>query len=286
MLEPLAEELGATSPRRRPDTERARSSGWRAEAGEVDILVANAALPACGLLETFTVEEIDRALDVNLRAPIVLARRCSCRRWSSAGAGISCSSPRSRARRPRPAPRSTTPRSSACAASPQRCAPTCTAAAWASRAIFPGFISDAGMFADADVRAAAGRRHAHAGGRRAGGRQRDRAQPRRGRRGAALTAGRRGVRRPRARARRRRGARRLGSDEIARARGGGPAPPNAERPRRRPAIRTAERCSCSSAWLLVARAAARSERPRQNAAGARPPRRTSAASRSRSLCGA
>jgi short-subunit dehydrogenase len=44
------------------------------EAGEVDILVANAALPASGTLESFSVEEIDRALDVNLRAPMVLAR--------------------------------------------------------------------------------------------------------------------------------------------------------------------------------------------------------------------
>jgi len=40
----------------------------------VDVLVANAALPASGLLSSFSVEEIDRALAVNLRAPIVLAR--------------------------------------------------------------------------------------------------------------------------------------------------------------------------------------------------------------------
>jgi uncharacterized protein len=44
-----------------------------AEAGEVDILVANAALPAAGTLDSFTMEEIDRALNVNLRAPIALA---------------------------------------------------------------------------------------------------------------------------------------------------------------------------------------------------------------------
>lgn len=44
------------------------------EAGEVDILVANAGLPASGTLESFNVQEIDRALDVNLRAPMVLAR--------------------------------------------------------------------------------------------------------------------------------------------------------------------------------------------------------------------
>lgn len=44
-----------------------------AAAGEVDVLVANAALPAVGRLESFTPEQRDRALDVNLRAPIALA---------------------------------------------------------------------------------------------------------------------------------------------------------------------------------------------------------------------
>jgi len=43
------------------------------EAADVDILVANAGLPAAGVLESFTVDEIDRALDVNMRAPIMLA---------------------------------------------------------------------------------------------------------------------------------------------------------------------------------------------------------------------
>ncbi len=42
-------------------------------AGDVDVLLANAALPAAGRLESFSAEEVDRALDVNLRAPIVLA---------------------------------------------------------------------------------------------------------------------------------------------------------------------------------------------------------------------
>lgn len=44
------------------------------ESGEVDVLVANAALPASGTLDDFTAVEIDRALDVNLRAPIMLAK--------------------------------------------------------------------------------------------------------------------------------------------------------------------------------------------------------------------
>jgi uncharacterized protein len=44
------------------------------EAGPVDVLVANAGIPGSGRIESFTVEEIDRAIDVNLRAPMVLAR--------------------------------------------------------------------------------------------------------------------------------------------------------------------------------------------------------------------
>ena len=44
------------------------------EAGDVDVLVANAALPGSGRLEDYGVDGIDRVLDVNLRAPIVLAR--------------------------------------------------------------------------------------------------------------------------------------------------------------------------------------------------------------------
>jgi uncharacterized protein len=44
------------------------------EAGPVDVLVANAGLPASGALDSFSLEQLDRALDVNLRAPMVLAR--------------------------------------------------------------------------------------------------------------------------------------------------------------------------------------------------------------------
>ena len=43
-------------------------------AGRVDILVHNAALPGSGRLESFTEEQIDRVLDVNLRAGIMLTR--------------------------------------------------------------------------------------------------------------------------------------------------------------------------------------------------------------------
>ena len=43
------------------------------QAGTVDVLVANAALPGTGRFDSFTPEQVDRALDVNLRAPIQLA---------------------------------------------------------------------------------------------------------------------------------------------------------------------------------------------------------------------
>ncbi|WP_068270839.1 SDR family NAD(P)-dependent oxidoreductase [Aldersonia kunmingensis] len=42
---------------------------------DTDILVANAALPAVGRLEDFTPEELDRALEVNLRVPMLLTQR-------------------------------------------------------------------------------------------------------------------------------------------------------------------------------------------------------------------
>jgi uncharacterized protein len=41
---------------------------------DVDVVVANAGMPGSGALDSFSEDEIDRVLDVNLRAPIVLAR--------------------------------------------------------------------------------------------------------------------------------------------------------------------------------------------------------------------
>jgi short-subunit dehydrogenase len=45
-----------------------------ADAGDVDVLVANAGLPGTGLLTDFSEEEIDRLLRVNLESPIRMAR--------------------------------------------------------------------------------------------------------------------------------------------------------------------------------------------------------------------
>jgi uncharacterized protein len=51
----------------RPEVERL------AELREIDVLVANAALPAAGRLQTFSARDLDRALEVNVRAPMQLA---------------------------------------------------------------------------------------------------------------------------------------------------------------------------------------------------------------------
>jgi short-subunit dehydrogenase len=73
VLEPLAEELGARAVgcdlANREDLSR-----LIAEAGDVDVLVANAALPASGALTELTQEQIDKMLEVNLRAPVTIAR--------------------------------------------------------------------------------------------------------------------------------------------------------------------------------------------------------------------
>jgi uncharacterized protein len=72
-LEPLAAEVGG----RAVAADLSDPAGVErllAEAGPIDVLVANAGLPGSGALDSFTVEQIDRALAVNLRAPMVLAR--------------------------------------------------------------------------------------------------------------------------------------------------------------------------------------------------------------------
>jgi short-subunit dehydrogenase len=72
VLEPLAAEVGGRAVvcdlADREDLDR-----LLAEAGAVDVLVANAANPASGLLTDLSQEQIDRMLEVNLRAPIALA---------------------------------------------------------------------------------------------------------------------------------------------------------------------------------------------------------------------
>jgi uncharacterized protein len=74
-LEELAGRLGGRAEVAAADLAERDGPARLAEAtGHVDVLVANAALPASGRVEDFAPEEIDRAIDVNLRAPIQLTR--------------------------------------------------------------------------------------------------------------------------------------------------------------------------------------------------------------------
>ncbi|MFC5744905.1 SDR family NAD(P)-dependent oxidoreductase [Actinomadura rugatobispora] len=79
VLEPLAEKItkrtGVRAIALAADlADRDAPADLLERAGDIDVLVANAALPASGLLADYSVTEIDRALDVNLRAPIVMAK--------------------------------------------------------------------------------------------------------------------------------------------------------------------------------------------------------------------
>jgi short-subunit dehydrogenase len=73
VLEPLAAELGARA-LACDLADRAAVQRLALDAGAVDVLVANAGVPASGMIDDLGLDAIDRALDVNLRAPLVLAR--------------------------------------------------------------------------------------------------------------------------------------------------------------------------------------------------------------------
>ncbi|MDX6652302.1 MAG: hypothetical protein QOJ38_1083 [Solirubrobacterales bacterium] len=74
-LEQLAEELPGEHRIAVADlAEEGAALALLSEAGEIDILVANAGLPASGRLDDFSQDELGRALRVNLEAPIRMAR--------------------------------------------------------------------------------------------------------------------------------------------------------------------------------------------------------------------
>jgi short-subunit dehydrogenase len=75
VLDELAAELGDRAESLPADLSSADDVRDLVErAGRVDVLVANAALPGSGRIDSYSPDQIDRALDVNLRAPMQLAR--------------------------------------------------------------------------------------------------------------------------------------------------------------------------------------------------------------------
>jgi len=146
ILEPLASELGGTAVACDLSDPAAVDALVTAHP-DVDIVVANAALPASGPLLSFTPEQVDRALQVNLRAPITIAHAYAAT-MSARGSGhlvfISSLSGKTGA-----------PGSSIYSASKfglrgfaQGLRGDLAPAGVGVSTIFPGFIRDAGMFAD------------------------------------------------------------------------------------------------------------------------------------------
>src|SRR5207245_1910329 len=74
-LKKLADELGDATVIPADLSRRGEPERLAQAAGSIDVLVSNAGIPATGRLATFAIEEIDRALAVNLRAGIVLASK-------------------------------------------------------------------------------------------------------------------------------------------------------------------------------------------------------------------
>lgn len=149
VLEPLARELGAQSlPVDLAD--RAAVRRLAEECADVDILVANAALPASGPVLSFSEDELDRALDVNLRAPIVLSQVLG-ERMSARGSGhiVLISSLSGKAATQGSGIYSATKFGLRGFGAGLR--EDLRTAGVGVSVVFPGFISDAGMFADSGV---------------------------------------------------------------------------------------------------------------------------------------
>lgn len=150
ILEPLATETGGRAIAS-DLADPAAVDALLADAGDIDVLVANAALPGSGPVLDYSVEEIDRALNVNLRAPMLLARALGQQmvergkgslvfvsslsgKTASPGAGVYCATKFGM-------------RGFALALREDL-----IDTGVGVSIVYPGFISDAGMFAEADTK--------------------------------------------------------------------------------------------------------------------------------------
>jgi uncharacterized protein len=150
VLESLAAELGARAIAC-DLSDRGALERLVDEAGPVDVLVANAGIPGSGRIDSFSVEEIDRALDVNLRAPIILTRLLADGMAARGGGHIVLMSSLNG--------KSAPPGTPVYAATKfglrgfaQSLRQDLRPAGIGVSAIFPGFIRDAGLFHDAGVK--------------------------------------------------------------------------------------------------------------------------------------
>jgi uncharacterized protein len=155
VLEPLAAELDGSRALAIDLSLPSEIDRLLAESGDIDILVANAALPASGTLDSFTMDEIDRALNVNLRAPIALAHALV-PKMTARGRGhlLFMSSLSGKSATPGTGIYNATKFGLRGFASALRA--DLHGSGVGVSAVFPGFIRDAGMFAEAEVKLPAG----------------------------------------------------------------------------------------------------------------------------------
>lgn len=150
VLGELGAELGARTVaadlRVRDDVER-----LAAEAADADILVANAGLPASGHLLELTQAQIDTMIEVNLRAPLALARSLAAQ-MSARGRGhiVLISSLSGKAAAPATSIYSATKFGLRGFAHGAR--EDLRASGVGVSVLLPGFVRDAGMFADTGVK--------------------------------------------------------------------------------------------------------------------------------------
>jgi short-subunit dehydrogenase len=151
-LDELAAELGTQADVEVADlAERSGPTKLAAAAGAVDVLVANAGLPASGRVEDFNHEQIDRALDVNLRAPIQLTRALLPGMLERGrGHVVFVSSLLGKTASPRSALYSATKFGLRGFAAGLR--EDVEASGIGVTVVFPGFVSDAGLYADTGVK--------------------------------------------------------------------------------------------------------------------------------------
>jgi short-subunit dehydrogenase len=125
--------------------------------GSVDLLIANAALPGSGRLEDFGVEEVSRAVRVNLEAPMLLAHALvpamSERRT---GHLVFVSSIAGKVASPRASVYNATKFGLRGFTLALREDLAVDGSGIGASVVLPGFIRDAGMFADAEVKAPPG----------------------------------------------------------------------------------------------------------------------------------
>jgi short-subunit dehydrogenase len=150
VLDRLADELGGRA--LQVDlADAAQVTRLIGEAVDADILVANAGVPASGRLDSYSAAEIDRALEVNLRAPIVLANGLAAHMIERrAGHIVFLSSLSGKVASPNTSLYNATKFGLRGFSHSLRA--ELRGDGVGVSVVCPGFISDAGMFADADVK--------------------------------------------------------------------------------------------------------------------------------------